>query len=581
MSPAHLSLGLGLLLGATATWLATRPSSASSTADNNITPADPITLPSWSWRASATPAPLAADTASAAIAAWLDLRAPDGAPAAFAARADSLRALLARLPAADFPRLLTPLAALTTPEDRRLLQGAFEIWVEHDPAAAARWAGDLPESPGLDHLGLAHRAAREWAKIDTLAAATWACSLPDDARARSLARGLLPILAEKDSARALALATARGEEFLDAILSALMEPLAKTDPGAALRAYGPRLWKNGDGFWPLRETFAAWVTHEPSAAVAWLLAQPRRNDDELSNWLGNLGMGEANQAALATALASVPDLPGRQSIIGRILFSWGADKPEEALAWLNSLSDRHLRTVLLERAARITYSNHPERSLPLALAMSEGENRTQRLSDLLGEWAKNDPSAALAWIREHDDPGVAAASTRAHASVLAAIARDEPETALAEWNALPDGATKSAALTPIAEAWSRTDPGAALQWLTEQETARAIRTRHDALVYSWAQKDPLAALRWAEEQTQGDMRQGYLRALAGDWRVKAPRAATADLYLKIQDKALRTETLTAHVTEWLTKDPAAARSWLESNDALTPAQAAALLTPVK
>jgi hypothetical protein len=40
---------------------------------------------------------------------------------------------------------------------------------------------------------------------------------------------------------------------------------------------------------------------------------------------------------------------------------------------------------------------------------------------------------------------------------------------------------------------------------------------------------------------------------------------------------LREETLANHVREWLTKDPAAAKAWLENHDALTPAQAASLL----
>jgi hypothetical protein len=47
-------------------------------------------------------------------------------------------------------------------------------------------------------------------------------------------------------------------------------------------------------------------------------------------------------------------------------------------------------------------------------------------------------------------------------------------------------------------------------------------------------------------------------------------AATADLYTKIKDTSLRTEVLTRHAREWLTKDPAAARAWLESSSALPP-----------
>lgn len=581
-----LPLLAAFLLGASVTWFATGPSST--VVSSPSAPPAPSDLLATRHSLPATSSSLltAAD-ASSAIAAWLALPSPTTSTSsaalaptsAFAARADSLRALLARLPTDSFARLLTPLAARTTPDDRRLLQAAFDIWVELDPAAATLWAGAVPASPGLDHLRLARQAGREWAKLDALAAATWACALADEARAQDLARHLLPLFAEQDHARALALATARGDAFLDALLPALMDPLAKTDPGAALRTYGPGLWKNGDGFYALRDTIGKWVAREPADAIAWLLAQPRRSDSDLSQWLGNLDAPGTDPAAIADALVTVPGIPDRQSAIGYILFSWGAEKPDAALAWLNSLTDRHLRTVLLERAARITYTNNPERSLPLALAMSEGSNRTKRITDLLGQWAQNDPSAALAWINAHDEPGVAAASASVQASLLGTIARDEPATALAEWQALPAGPVKDAALTPIAQAWSQSDPGAALQWLAEQETARGIHSSHDALIYAWAQKDPLAALRWAETGHQNDQRRDYLRALAGNSQQKAPRAATADLYSKLQDPALRTEILSAHVSEWLSKDPAAARAWLEKSTAMSPAESAKLLSP--
>ncbi len=569
MSPALPLFSLGLLLGGSAVWFGLRPADP---APAIPVVSGPVVVPAWSWRDSAGPAVLSADTAAAAITAWLDLHGPDGSPAGFALRADSLRALLVRLPVAEFPRLLTPLAKdLRASDERRLRQIAFDAWLGRDPAAAARWAA----TSGRDTIELARQAVRAWARLDAAAAAEWACALRDEKIAHALAGEALGILAEGDSARALSLAATQGQDFLDKILPTLIAPLAKADPAAALRTYGPRLWKKGRGFWELREPLAAWTARDPAAALAWIVAQPRSSDGELSNWLGNLADGK-NPAALASAIASVPGLPSRQASLGQLLFSWGTAEPEKAIAWLDSLPDRDLRTVLLEQASHMTYTEHPERSLPLALAMPEGASRTERLSDLLGQWAKRDPSAALAWLRGHDEPGVAAASSAAHAEILGTIARDEPATALAEWKALPEGATKQAALTPIATAWAQTDPGAALQWLGEQEAAYKQRSFHDALIYSWAQKDPLAALRWAESQPK-EMQTAWLGALAGTWQEKANRAATADLYAQIQEPALRSSTLMTHLLEWLGKDPAAAKTWLESHDALSPEQTAALL----
>ncbi len=573
MSRLLAPLALGLVLGGSATWFATRL--RSSTSDTPFINQQSSILSAWSWRDSATPPTLAADAASTAISAWLTLRSPDGSPAAFSTRADALRALLVRLPAAAFSRVLDQLGdTKLSDDDRALRQIAFSAWTEADPAAAATWAVANP-----DRQAFASQALLAWSARDHQTAAAWACTLSDETIARRLATLALPPLAARDASQALALASARGDAFLDAVLPALLATLAKSDPASALRTYGPRLWKNGDGFWQLRDSLGAWTMRDPAAALTWIYAQPGRRDGQISRWIGELAPDGPQRVALANTLATLPGIPSRQAALGSLIFRWIAKSPEEAVAWLDSLSDRHLRNAILERAATTTYSDHPERSLPLALALPEGARRTERLGQLLGQWAGKDASAALAWLRENSAaPGVASASASAQASILGTIARDEPATAVAEWQALPAGDLKTQALANIALAWGQNDPAAALQWAAEQAKNFGVPAyQSDELVYSWARKDGPAALRWAESLPEENTRRRALNALSGTWQNKAPRAATADLYAQIKDPATRTQLVTNHVQEWLAKDRAAAQAWLESHDALSPAEAAALL----
>lgn len=265
---------------------------------------------------------------------------------------------------------------------------------------------------------------------------------------------------------------------------------------------------------------------------------------------------------------------------------WGRAQPTEALAWLDQLGDPGLRVSLL-RAASFNYNKpeHSEQPLPFVLALPAGRDRTEKLGQLLSEWSRIDRPAAQAWMAAQNDPGVTAASYAVQASLLATIARDEPATALAEWKAIADPRAQKAALAPIVQAWGRTDPAAALQWGVEQQRALGgdVATTVDSiLLLGWAQKAPEAALRWTEtlalELKAGgkDYAPPFLDVFGGDYSGRS-RAAAADLFTKIQDPALRTETLTRHLQAWLVKEPAAARSWLESHAALTPAQAAALL----
>jgi hypothetical protein len=282
-------------------------------------------------------------------------------------------------------------------------------------------------------------------------------------------------------------------------------------------------------------------------------------------------------------LAANPAIPQSREALGNIFFSWGTDKPADALAWLNQLPNPDLRLALLVRAGNSRYADNPEKSLPLALALPPGQNRNRSITSVLTAWAEIDPSATLAWINTQNDPALAPAALAVQGALLARIARDEPATALAEWAALSDPSAKQAAIQPIVEAWGKTDPAAALQWAAAQETENSSSYFRGDLIHAWAKQDPEAALRWAEAATLKQTARGQhlypgpLAALSGTWKEKSPRAPTADLYAKIKDPALRLETLTNHLREWRAKDPAAARTWLESQTALTPEQTAVLL----
>lgn len=550
MKPALRLFILGLVLGTAATFLLPR----------STTPAD----------------------ASELVATTNSSRAPSPAAviAPYATRADALRALVVRLPAADFPRLLASFPITADLDERRLRQIAFDSWTDLDPPAAARWAA----AAGKPLRDLALQAVRAWAELDARAAAAWACALPDAEAAAALAGPALVALAAPDSARAIALANSRDDAFRAAVLPALLTALAEADPAATVRAFAPSLWKGGVDLRTFRGPLSAWARRDPDGLVLWLAAQPGGLSSHATN---DLDLAPAERRALVIALAAHPELSRNSSALREVFTKWGRAQPTEALAWLDQLGDPGLRLSLL-RAASFNYykPEHPEQSLPFVLALPACRDRTEKLGQLLFAWSGIDRPAAQAWIAAQNDPGVAAATYTVQAYLLGTIARDEPATALAEWSALADPRAQKAAITPIVASWGQTDPAAALQWGAAQQRALGgdvAGTLQPALLSAWAQKSPEAALRWTEtlalELKAGgkDYYPQFLEILGRDYVGLRTPGTTAALFTKIQDPALRTETLTRHLQAWLVKDPAAAKAWLESHDALTPAQAAALL----
>ena len=519
------------------------------------------------------PSSLSAAQTRPAVDSWL------AASADYATRADALRALLVALPADGFPYLLSGLLAKDHDDDRRLLDIALDVWIERHPADAALWAAQNKTQ--------AARALRAWASIDPIAAAAWACGLANSAQIEQLGGIALSELAATDPDRALALLDSLAPETRAKLLPALLRTLGQNDPAGTLNRYGPELWNHGKGYQHLSPLIANWAKTDPRGAITWLLAQPRDNDSAVPHWLSNLAANDReNWRQFALVVAGIPELPNRSRTIAQMLSPRGGEQPAEIFAFIDTLPDAHLRTSVLLRLASTYSGNRPDQTLPFALALPESIERTEKLQWLLSAWADHDPSATLAWINTQEDPGVAAASATAHASVLGNIAKDEPETAITAWNEIANVETRKAALEPIARAWGKTDPAAALQWLRAQHEQLSPNTYrdYDPLIFAWSQRDPEAALRWAEQlslsQAKALSDSHYpdpLRALAGNWDTRVDRAATADLYTKVQDPKLRASVLSTHLREWLQYDRKAATAWLESNDALSPEQAAALL----
>ena len=575
---------LGLALGG-GVWLACRPGSSSALPPATATaPAEPI-LPPWAWRESLRPPPLPAATLSAAIDAWLALRAPDGSPADPTTRLDTLRALLARMPSGSFPRLLDPLFASTDFADRPLLTIAFTAWTELDAPAAARWTATLAETPDWDRDRLAKIAARAWLALDPIAVSTWACALPDKQLAESFARIALPALARQDPRRAYALASSRDKHFLNGILNDLLGALSESDPAAALRAFGSGHFESGGSFWTIRTPLTHWMRRDPAEALRWLADETKTNDWSWFNALSDLaGDAPALTQSLLSTLQANPDIPRQQASLAKLFSRWGAQDSTAALQWLAQIQDTSLRADLLREASRSPDSEHPEKGLPFALARDESRDRTFALANILGEWATRAPSEALAWINQHtDDPGVMAASVRAHSAILATIALTEPATAAAEYQALQNRETKIVARDAIAEAWAKTDPRAAHLWRISQNEVLGYPhyAGNQGIFHAWSRRDPVAALRWAEQVTVPKSRDFYLEALAASGVQSASRASTADLYAQLKDPALRVDYVTKHLRDWIVKDRPSAKAWLEKSDALSPAQAAALLATGK
>ena len=407
--------------------------------------------------------------ASAALTTFLALGEAQSSD--FATQSRALRALLTVLPDSHLPRLLGTIITREGDTPRRLRQITFDIWNERSPADAAQWAADTAPLKTFDARArnrLAQQAAKTWAATAFDPAFAWACAVPDPELSRLLASSLLTQLAATDPARALALAQSRGPEFLQAAQSDLFDTWTKVDPAAAVQALGAPLLEADRNNWRLREALGAWAAKDARAAVDWMLTQP---GDPSRPW----------DSLMRTA-------------------SWGIrENPAAQRAFADAL-----------------------------LARTDSPTQFADLSAHFDTWAQKDTAAALAWAKSLPDAAqridLLERSVPSDHSDLRDADRYLP-LALE----LPPGQTRDAKISGLLSAWARTDPDAALAWLSAHDDpslAAAAERVQGSLVGALAATDPAAAVAAWSRLPSAESRSSAVPALAKAWAKTDPAAAS-------------------------------------------------------
>ncbi len=564
----------GVLLVLGATWRSPGRAIAPTVVTIESPVAPPLSLPAaWSPDRPPSPAEIAARIAS-----WLAL---DPAATSFAERASGLRALSVVADAEQLAALADRLARRGGEDDARWFALVFDRWVEFDAAAASRWTSTLRADlrlPADTWARSRENAALSWAKTIFDPAYLWALSEPDAARPDGVAARLLGWLAETDPARALALADARGAEAAANTLKPVFDAWVKRDPEAALRALGPRLLKAGNRVYDLSDGMKAWFKKEPGRLFDWMGEDPKLAAFMDHDFAGRLG-SDLDRDKSADMVLALPDPDLRYRVLRGMLTRGGSSDQEGIAKWIDRLQDADLRARLIRDANQITFMNSTQDNLPLALLMPSGAEREKRLIELTTDWAERDPAAALAWLKNHDEPKVALA---VQVASLGGIAQDEPQTALAAWSSMPAGAAREQAADAITKGWASRDPAQAAAWWAAQAVAREGKQdlpwgTAEAIMEKWTIRDADAALAWAESRLGAARDNNALYAWARQMTERLPPEKAAEQVARISSEITRNQCFYNIVDPWLRRDAAAAEKWLATQTYIQPDHARALI----
>lgn len=142
-----------------------------------------------------------------------------------------------------------------------------------------------------------------------------------------------------------------------------------------------------------------WTDKDPDAARAWLEAQPKSRSRELG-WRQYIGqVSQVDPATGAAALPNIGDQSLRDSLISLIASAWTKTNHAEAAAWIQAmpagLARDEATLVYVGQVASIDIRVAVE-SLP---AIQDEQTRNRALPAIAGAWARQDVTAAGAWLQ--------------------------------------------------------------------------------------------------------------------------------------------------------------------------------------
>ncbi|MDQ8179028.1 hypothetical protein [Pelagicoccus sp. SDUM812005] len=288
------------------------------------------------------------------------------------------------------------------------------------------------------------------------------------ARRLALLKGELGRLAERDPARALALAD--GERFeVDRreLRLAALQGWAKSDPAAALAA--ALEWDEAEAAVKAVLSGAAVDPQAATELYARLRAEGALSKPELQRTQLALVVALADEGNFEQALAmarSEGEARRRQELLTAGFSRWSRFEPEFAVVAAMDIEDRTERQEAYSVVTATWSEVDPAGLAQFAEKLPQGEPRALAMSRALQQWVGRSPQEAAQWLESRGpaqelDVGVLALATHPY------LAERSPQVAVSWAESLWDENLRADTVALVVKQWAATDRKAAIRYVRE------------------------------------------------------------------------------------------------------------------
>ncbi|MHA3771340.1 hypothetical protein ACXR0O_07350 [Verrucomicrobiota bacterium sgz303538] len=239
---------------------------------------------------------------------------------------------------------------------------------------------------------------------------------------------------------------------------------------------------------------------------------------------------------------------------------WASTAPAEATAWVNAQSPGEERNSMINVILRGMGRNDPQAAVQFLRSQGASWQGGWAVDELFANWAERNPEAAIAAAAELKGN----ANRAALRGAARAWGQENPQAAMAWGERLTDPVARRSVIGNIVDQWADNDPLGVIAWSRNAKDQDVQRDAVSRAISQLAGRDLPTALAQIESLPAGEGRDSAVMAAANSVGRQDARAAI-QLLSRLDPGPERTRAISQMCSVWAASEPRAAVEWMFQN----------------
>ncbi len=252
---------------------------------------------------------------------------------------------------------------------------------------------------------------------------------------------------------------------------------------------------------------------------------------------------------------------GGQGPASIIAGEWARQDPAAAMAWASAQTTDQAQA--MNSVISAVAQSDPQKAASMLAAMP-GTDKGESYRAVAAKYGAIDFSAAQAWVRTLP----AEEQSAAMASAIGGLASLDAASAAGQVALMAAGEAKDGAVAIVTGNLARLDPQAAADFVKQQSSEQAQQNSMRSLMSVWVAKNPAAALAYGNSFAAGSVRDSALQAYVFNNNTSAP-TDLVQVAVSLTNADERARTLGVATARWMREDPESAKPYIQQSTILS------------